>query len=270
MLHRILFIYSVLTCTSTSATSASRASQSTSASSTTSSICAATCTFAWTTTYRWQVFTDCRDICDAEGNPYATHALRRPDPRHGHPRPGDHRHGDHRRGGLCAGAICGGQIRSRCRDAAQGRDLSHELTPLLPNWAGSTRRAQRSNCSSSATRISRPGTGPRRSHSATLRRLSISWMATARPVFPSDARGTTSEGPSACPSNRSESFSTIMMLGALMFELTKRSVPPKAPPSMERGQYHCHRSLTTAGHDIDLQRTCARVVYVHSISNAPS
>ena len=58
---------------------------------------------------------------------------------------------------------------------------------LAPNWAGSTRRAQRSNCSSSATRISQPATGPRRSHSATLRRLSISLMATARPVFRSDA-----------------------------------------------------------------------------------
>jgi len=42
-------------------------------------------------------------------------------------------------------------------------------------------------CSSSATRISQPATGPRPSHSATLRRLSISLMATARPVFPSDA-----------------------------------------------------------------------------------
>jgi tetratricopeptide (TPR) repeat protein len=37
----------------------------------------------------------------------------------------------------------------------------------LRNSAGSTR----SNCSSSATRISQPATGPRRSHSATLRRL---------------------------------------------------------------------------------------------------
>lgn len=42
-------------------------------------------------------------------------------------------------------------------------------------------------CSSPATRISQPATGPRRSHSATLRRLSISLMATARPAFRSDA-----------------------------------------------------------------------------------
>ena len=66
------------------------------------------------------------------------------------------------------------------RDETYRTSSRRFLAASLAQLAGSTRRAQRSNCSSSATRISQPATGPRRSHSATLRPLSISLMATAR------------------------------------------------------------------------------------------
>ena len=56
----------------------------------------------------------------------------------------------------------------------------------LRNSAGSTRRAPRSTCSLSPTRISQPATGSRRSPSATPPCRSISLMASARPAFRSD------------------------------------------------------------------------------------
>ena len=69
------------------------------------------------------------------------------------------------------------------RDETYRTSSRRFLAASLAQLGGSTRRAPRSNCSSSAIRISRPATGPRRSRSATLRRSSISSMATARPVF---------------------------------------------------------------------------------------
>ncbi len=83
-------------------------------------------------------------------------------------------------------------VRSRRRDAAQGRDLSDKLTPFpggksCPTRLGSTRLAPRPNCSSSPTRIFQPATGRRRNPSATLGRLSISLTATARRGFRGDA-----------------------------------------------------------------------------------